>query len=204
MVRMKPILLLSALLALSSCATGISPQKYNSDPVSPESFSLCHGYSCTHKSAAGFTPKEWKSIAAIFKTKPAKDAKAERSKIGRAIAKMESYSGSKTQTAQDLPMAVGFKENIYQLDCIDETVNTTHYIQMLQQAGLIRYHEIADPTHRGYFIDGRWPHNTAVVREKTDGALWVVDSFYRANGEEPYILPRSEWLAGWKPPGATQ
>lgn len=186
---------------LGACATGINPDKYNAEKTTRESFKLCHGYSCTYKSAAGFSDDEWKRIVKIF---PAKTAEEERSKIGRAIAMMEGFSGAKTGTSADLPMAVSFKENNYQLDCIDETVNTTHYIEFLQGAGLLKFHEITEPTHRGYFIDGRWPHNTAVVREKDSGMLFVVDSFYRANGEEPYILPRQDWLAGWKPPGANQ
>lgn len=190
-------------LCLCACSTGIDTKKYNAAAYTPESFTVCHGYSCTHKSKAGFSDKEWNSIAAIFKKKPAKDAAGERGKIGYAIAKMETYAGAKTGTDIDLPMAVSFKENIQQMDCIDETVNTTHYLEMLQGAGLLTFHEPALPTHRGYFIDGRWPHNTAVIQEK-GGDLWVVDSFYRANGEEPYILPRADWLAGWKPPGANQ
>jgi hypothetical protein len=200
---MKYFALLSLVLALAGCATGINPQKYNDDAVKPDRFTICHGYSCTHKSAAGFTDKQWKSITAIFKGKT-KDSNAERSKIGKAIAKMEQYTGAKTHTAEDLPMAGAFKESGYQLDCIDETVNTTQYLTMLQDSKLLKFHAVAAPTHRGYLIDGRWPHNTAVMRETGNNALWVVDSFYRANGEEPYIVPRADWLAGWRPAGANQ
>ena len=200
---MKKSALILCVLALSSCATGINPKKYNSAPVKPDRFTICHGYSCTHQSKAGFTEKQWKSIAGLFKGK-AGDAKSERSKIAKAVAKMEQYTGAKTGTAEDLAMAGAFKESGYQLDCIDETVNTTQYLTMLQDAKLLKFHVVAEPTHRGYLIDGRWPHNTAVMREKKTGALWVVDSFYRANGKKPYILPRPAWLAGWKPPGANQ
>lgn len=191
-------------LFLAGCATGINPDKYNPDEATHQDFKLCHGYSCTYKSPAGFTKTEWEKVRGIFGKGGAKDATSERSKIGQAIAMMEGFSGAKTGTSGDLPMAGAFKENNYQMDCIDETINTTHYVGFLQQDGLLKFHEIADPTHRGYFIDGRWPHNTAVIREKDSGMLFVVDSFYRGNGEEPYILPRQDWLAGWKPPGANQ
>lgn len=195
------MLLMTTIFFLFGCATGIDPNKYNPDKAAREDFKLCHGYSCTYKSETGFTDAEWGSVTALF---PAKDAVEERSKIGQAIATMERFSGVKTGTSADLPMAVSFKENNYQLDCIDETINTTHYVGFLQQAGLLKFHEITEPTHRGYFIDGRWPHNTAVIKEKNSGALFAVDSFYRGNGEEPYIVPRQSWLAGWKPPGANQ
>ena len=165
---------------------------------------LCHGYSCTHKSKAGFTDSEWNTILAILRNNPAKNAEAERSKIGKAIAQMERYSGTRTGTDDDDAEATGSKRNIKQLDCIDETVNTTMYVGFLQQAGALKFHEIADPTHRGYLIDGKWPHNTAVIRETKNGALFVVDSFYKKNGEEPYIMPRATWLGGWKPAGSKQ
>ena len=203
MVIMKKTALIALFFALTGCATGINPKKYNDDAVKHNRFTICHGYSCTYKTRAGFTEKQWKSVAALFKGKT-KDAKAERSKIGKAMAKMEQYTGKRTGTSEDLPMAGAFKESTLQLDCIDETVNTTQYLTLLQDAGLLKFHEVAEPTHRGYLIDGKWPHNTAVMREKVSGVLWVVDSFYRANGEEPYIVPRDAWLAGWKPPGANQ
>jgi hypothetical protein len=197
---MKKLFLLT-LLFLPACSTGIPLQNYNDHPAAPESFMLCHGYSCTHKSKAGFTKGEWQKIAALF---PATNSEMERAQIGRALALMEQYAGAKTGTNIDDEAAVGRKANIYQLDCIDETVNTTHYLTFLENAGLLKFHAPADPTHRGYLIDGRWPHNTAVIKETKTGALWAVDSFYRKNGEEPYIVLRADWLAGWRPPGATQ
>jgi len=200
-MRIKAVLLC---LALAGCSTGIPVKKYNDHPASPSAFMLCHGYSCTQKSKAGFTDAEWGRISGIFKSTPAKTAEAERSKIAKAMALMEQYSGAKTGTDDDDKEAVGIKRNNKQLDCIDETVNTTMYVGFLQDAKLIKFHEITEPTHRGYLIDGTWPHNTAVIKEIDGGKLWALDSFYRKNGEEPYIVPRAEWLAGWRPPGATQ
>lgn len=190
-------------LPLAACATGIPITKYNDAPASPESFVQCHGYSCTSKSPTSFTDDEWKDVLGIFK-KSAKTAEEERSKIGQAIALMERQIGAKTGTSEDVGEAVARKTSRLQLDCIDETINTTHYIGFLQKDGLLRFHEITEPTHRGYIVDGTWPHNTAVMREVGNGQLWAVDSFYRSNGEAPYIVPRAAWLAGWRPPGATQ
>ena len=201
---MKKIVLTGLALLLASCATGLPIQKYNDDPGAPHAFTLCHGYSCTQKSDAGFSTAEWNNVLAIFRSNPAKDSAAERTKIAKAIALMERYAGAKTGTDDDDPEATGRKRNNLQLDCIDETINTTHYIGFLQQAGVLKFHEVAEPTHRGYLIDGKWPHNTAVMRDVFSGELFVVDSFYRKNGEEPHIMPRDTWLAGWKPPGSKQ
>ncbi len=136
---------------------------------------------------------------------PAKTAESERSKIAKAIAQMERYSGAKTGTDEDMAQASSIKSSNKQMDCLDETVNTTMYVGFLQQAGLLKFHEVAEPVHRGYIFDGRWPHNSAVIQEIDNArAMYVVDSFYRENGQEPYIKPRQDWINGWRPPGATQ
>lgn len=199
---MKNIPLFTSLFLLAACSTGIPVEKYNALPASPEKFSICHGYSCTYKSAAGFSKAEWNKITGLVRG--AKDAKAERSKIAKVIAQMETFTGKKTGTNRDFKEATSSKPDNYQLDCIDETVNTTQYLKMLQKAGLLKFHAPSPPTHRGYLFDGRWPHNTAVIKETKTGKEFVVDSFYRANGGEPYIVPRADWLSGWRPPGATQ
>lgn len=200
---MKYIALTFLCLPLAACATGIPITKYNDAPASPASFVQCHGYSCTSKSPTSFTDTEWKDVRHVFKNPP-KNAEEERSKIGQAIALMERQIGAKTGTSEDVGEAVARKTSRLQLDCIDETINTTHYIGFLQKDGLLRFHEVTEPTHRGYIVDGTWPHNTAVMREVGNGHLWAVDSFYRSNGEVPYIVPRAAWLGGWRPPGATQ
>ena len=200
---MKNVALIFPVLLLSACSTGISTQKYNDHPGKSDDFMLCHGYSCTHQSQGGFTEAQWRKVGAIFK-KPSKNAVAERGKIATAIAMMERFSGVKTGTNIDDAEAVGLKTGPKQMDCIDETVNTTAYIGFLQKEGWLKFHQGTEPTHRGYIFDGTWPHNTAVIREIKTGDLWAVDSFYRKNGEAPYIVPRADWLKGWKPPGATQ
>lgn len=196
---MRKYLIVPALLLVSGCATGIDPAKYNNAPSSPEAFSQCHGYSCTYKTRTGFSKAEWKKLENIFKKKQAATPEQERSKIALAVAMMEKMIGDKTGTSEDVAEAVSLKTSGLQMDCIDETVNTSRYLGFLQAAGWLKFHQTAEPTHRGYIIDGRWPHNTAEIKEIRSGRLYVVDAFYRDNGQEPYILPRETWLSGWSP-----
>ncbi len=190
-------------LLLSACSTGIPLDKYAPQKQNRDDFTFCYGYSCTSKKQTEFTESEWKSVTALFKP-AAKTPELERSKIAAAIAKMERIIGAKTGTSHDLPEARGRKEDAFQMDCLDETVNTSRYIGFLQSAGLLKFHEVGEPVHRGYIVDGAWPHNTAVVQETATKKQFVVDSFYKANGQEPYILPAKDWLAGWKPKGSKQ
>lgn len=172
---------------------------YQDSRATPQMFHVCHGYGCTYKTTAGFTDAEWKKITGVFKGKP-KDAAAERARIAKAIGMMEKYAGAKSGTGGDLGEARTRKEDDNQMDCIDETINTDQYLQFLDKEQLFYHHRHTRPVHRGYFIDGMWPHNSAAVRENASGDVWVVDSYYFANGQPARIVPLDVWFKGWVPP----
>lgn len=196
---MRPLsLIILSLICVACGSTGINLYPYTDHGATREQFRLCHGQGCTERTAAGFTNSEWKKISAIFKPSP-KSSKVERERIAKAIAMMEQISGKKTGTAADKGEAKAPKSDTYQMDCIDETVNTNLYLNFLSRAGLLKYHTPARHIHRGYFVDGTWPHNTATIKEIKSGTVYVVDAFYRDNGQVPYILPAHEWLKGWRP-----
>lgn len=197
---MKNVLLIPFVLTLAACgSTGMNLAPYQDTQATPDKFYVCHGYGCTHKTWAGFTESEWKKISGIFKNKP-KNAEGERAQIAKAIGLMETYAGARSGTGGDLGEARTSKEDQNQMDCIDETINTDQYLQFLDDAELFRFHRHAKPVHRGYFVDGQWPHNSAAVRENEGGQVWVVDSYYFANGQNARIVRLQEWFAGWKPP----
>jgi hypothetical protein len=80
-----------------------------------------------------------------------------------------------------------------QMDCLDETANTTSLLLVLQERGLLTYHVVEHPESRGFFFDGRYPHFTAVIAEKRTGAEWAVDPWRKAPGQRPEILPLDQW-----------
>jgi hypothetical protein len=79
------------------------------------------------------------------------------------------------------------------MDCIDETANTTSLLLVLQEKGLLFHHQVERPQSRGLFIDGRYPHVTAIIVEKGSGREWAVDPWTKAPGQLPDILPLIEW-----------
>jgi hypothetical protein len=198
MARIK-FLWIAVVLLIGGCSTGIPIARYIDPPVGAKSFELCHGYSCGQKTATGFSDAQWGQIRSIFKHQPARSAEQERVYIARAIAQMERMAGAQTGTDGDDGEAHTIRQSLYQQDCIDETINTTHYLGFLKDDGLLRFHTPSKPIHRGFFLDGRWPHNTAAIREKATGQDYAVDSFYRSNGQEPYIIKRQDWFSGWTP-----
>jgi hypothetical protein len=64
---------------------------------------------------------------------------------------------------------------------------------LLEKRGLLKYHGVEAPSARGFFIDGRYPHATAVLTESGTGEKWAIDSWPRANAEPPVVQPLRVW-----------
>lgn len=167
---------------------------YADEQPSPAQFELCHGYSCRYKEQVSLTAANWQAIERLFSNNTG--ASMERNQIAKAIALLETQAGEKSGIKNDLPKSLKTKDTHGQQDCIDETVNTTTYLRMMQSANLLRWHRVAKPIRRGYFVDRRWPHNSATIQETDSGQLYAVDSWPRANGEAPDIMLAEDWYAG--------
>ncbi len=170
------------------------------DPV-PNQMSVCHGNGCLDLSYVSLTPEQWQELRGLFHPL-ARSAEEERERLRRAIALMEKFSGAATGTWMD--KGGTFNGGGGQMDCIDESINTTLYMTVFLKYGLMREHRIEDRVTRGWFLGG-WPHTTAVIREtavlreKGSSGLWAVDSWFLDNGEPPFILPLETWKSGWEP-----
>ncbi|MEZ5838943.1 MAG: hypothetical protein R3D02_00370 [Hyphomicrobiales bacterium] len=53
---------------------------------------------------------------------------------------------------------------------------------------------------RGFFLDGRYPHVTAVLVEK-GGVPYAIDSWPGPNGATPEIKTLDAWFASWSSGG---
>ncbi len=163
----------------------------------PDLFSICQDYSCKTVVEQAMTPAEWKEASSPLSS-PSPDAATERSAIAAAIRKMEEIIGVKTGTSHDLGGTFPGTGLTGQMDCIDESTNTTTYLRMLSSAGFLKKHVVDDRAHRGFFIFG-WPHSTAVIRESGSNLKFAVDSWFHPNGEPPEILLLETWRDGWEP-----
>lgn len=166
------------------------------DPA-PDDFSVCHGGTCSLVSQVRLDPEQWREIAVMFDT-PARDARDERERIAAAVARFETVVGALTGTADDRAENQTGRDWQSQMDCIDESTNTTTYLRIFARAGLLRWHRVEARVTRGFFLFG-WPHTTAVVSELGNGARWTVDSWFFANGRPPVIVPLEQWKTGWRP-----
>jgi hypothetical protein len=163
-------------------------------------FEVCSGGGCAEIQRVSVTLEEWQKVVAIFTT--AKDAQVsaeqERKQIAEAIGLLEKMVGIKTNTATD--RAGTFDNSAFpgQLDCNDEAINTTTYMRLMRQQGLIKLHEIEDIRTRNFFFTG-WPHSTAVIRELASGQRYAVDSWFYDNAMPATIVPFELWKSGYIP-----
>ncbi len=202
------------LVALVFCfLTGCSALLYNPDksatyfldsynikpPASPFDFTTCNHYGCAGGGAAvHLSTEEWQSIQAIF-TPAATSASEERERIAQAVALMEELAGQQNQTFAD-QACNNFKDPIEsnQLDCVAETVNTTIYLLLFEDNQLLRWHQVSYPAHRSVAAI-LFPHFSAVIKERANNDLYVVDSWFYANGEQATIVPLALWLKNYFP-----
>lgn len=159
-------------------------------------FSVCHDNGCSSLSYVSLTRQQWDQLRALF-FPPAETAAEERERVRAAIALMEKFVGAATGTWRDLGGTFNFGRS-GQMDCIDESINTSLYLTLFYKYGMLRHHRVDDRVTRGWFVFG-WPHTTAVMREDARNVLWAVDSWFLDNGEPPFILPLEAWKKGWKP-----
>ena len=179
---------------------GPVPKDKISDPT-PGRFSVCYQYTCAQVEHLSLSDDQWQLVRGFF-TPPAATAQDERDQIAAAIAHLEVEIGREIGTLDDVGGSFqGVLKAGNQLDCIDESTNSTTYLTMMAKDGLLRYHRVEPTANRvaNAFLPIGWPHTTAVVLDTTTGEKWAVDSWFLDNGEPPSIVPLSDWRAGWEP-----
>ena len=167
--------------------------------LSPSTFNHCRGYGCRIvDSNLSLDNQDWEEIKNLF-TPQAQSASEEREKIAHAIGRFESIIGPLTGTENDIK-GTYHRLGDDQHDCVDESINTTIYLSMLEQSDLIRFHNIGTPSSRLPLIArGLGPHQSAVIIEKDTGDRFAVDSWFHNNGHKAEIVSMNKWFFGWRP-----
>jgi hypothetical protein len=183
-------------LAVPLCADEYLGAAVISHPT-VDRFSVCFNHSCETVVTQALSRDEWQRVTALLQP-AAPTAAAERRAIGHALALMEQIVGNHTGTRGDKGGNLRGFGAPGQLDCIDESTNTSTYLYLLESAGLLQYHTLqARVTRFGLFVG--MPHTTAVIRETASGQRYAVDTWFFDNGEPPPIIELSAWKSGWDP-----
>jgi len=198
--RVLGLALLTGLMPASMLAEEYDSGGIPTLPGNPtiSSFPICYKHTCEVVETQSMTPSEWKQIHNIF-TPPPSDPESERILIKKAVAHLEKLIGKKVNASNDKGgNFAGMFEDGNQMDCIDESSNTTTYLALMQKDKLLKWHQVQPTKTRGFFIFGM-PHTTAVIKENQSNRMWAVDSWFYDNGIEPEVLPISKWSDGWSP-----
>lgn len=157
-----------------------------------KTFFSCTDYHCDAGMIVTLTASQWQNIRRLFtqNNSPTK----ERENIRQAIALLENMVGEITGTWRDLGGNVAGAGEPGQLDCISESKNTTTYLQLLFDDGLLKWHIVEERQVRHPLIFNT--HWTAVILDRSNGEQFAVDSWFLDNGHPPAIQPLSDWLLG--------
>jgi hypothetical protein len=170
---------------------------FKAKPVVGSTVHVCHAYGCRSQTRFTFTAADLAELKSVI-AKVRRDASAaeERRAIAYAIGWMETRVGRVVGTDKDRPgMDFAGSGDPTQQDCVDEATNTTSYLRVLANAGLITQHTVGVPFAKENYLRGieGWTHWTAVLVENAGGQRWAVDSWIYANGENPAIIEAEKW-----------
>ena len=168
------------------------------EPPENRTVYVCHAYGCQMKTKFRFTDEDMVQLAVIMAKwrTPANSAEGERRGVAYAIGWIETRVGDVVGTKSDRAgMDFAGNGDPTQQDCVDESTNTTSYMTVLANAGLLTQHKVGVPFAKDNYLRGvaGWTHWTAILVEKANGQRWAVDSWIYANGENPAIVKAEEW-----------
>jgi hypothetical protein len=182
--------------------------------ISGGTITICHNLGCKAQSTVTLSRKHLLDILRLFQP-TAKTPRIERKQIRDAVALFEGIAGKQTSVHRDkgrnpnsiIPSSQPQNQvrtaslslvplrhygNIEgQMDCVDESKNTTRFLAFLEQRGLLAWHRVLDTAFRtaGFFK----PHWAAQIEEVASGERFAVDSWILDNGEPPYIQRLETW-----------
>lgn len=167
---------------------------YSVTPPTPATVFVCHGFGCKFRTEVNLTAADRAKLTQLLASGKA-SAAAERRAVAAAGAWFDRRIGPLAGTRNHVARAGRkYMFDPAQFDCIDASRNTTSLLLVLEQLKLLRHHYVDVPVSRGYLVDGRPPHTTAVLTELDDGEKWAIDSWTRGYGEALEVMPVSRWL----------
>ena len=175
----------------SSYASSLVAENVDATPV-PSSFHYCHSHGCKDRSLLSLTGEQWRDATWRLIPEPA-TAEEERERLAWAVADFETIVARETGTADDVGGSFAGFGKTGQLDCVDESLNMTMFLRMVDGQGLLRFHRPSQPVTKGSLIDG-WPHYSATMVELESGQHYTLDSWYFDNGQPALVLRREIWL----------
>lgn len=158
-------------------------------PANTRTISICYNYSCQTQRDISISEDDIRAINDLFKQLNGTQY-GERTAIAHSIALLEKVAATQTPVYNDKARNINDNGLPGRMDCIDATVNTTHYLKFIDHLGLINKHKLQSPIYRSPYIMGQ--HWAAQIKD-TDGHHYAVDSWQSDNGQLPIIQKVKDW-----------
>jgi hypothetical protein len=159
----------------------------------PGEFRVCYDFACKSSAMVQFSVKDWDKVVGLFYLNA--DASEERQRMREAVATMESLVGKYTPTHRDVGRNWPADHESTslpsgQMDCIDESINTSTYLKLLEKEGLLKFHLVRERAYRRSLLTQHW---AAQVVETENGQHYIIDSWFDDNGELPILVSGKVW-----------
>jgi hypothetical protein len=151
-------------------------------------FVHCYDFSCKSNQEIKYSAAQWRQIKSLFASEQSESE--EKQALRQAVALMEGFSGELAGTFLDKGGNYPSSDIPKQMDCIDESTNTFQYLSAIEDLNLLKWHTVGLKKRRIVWFISHW---TAVIQENSTKQKFAVDSWYRDNGEPPYIQPLADW-----------
>lgn len=215
------IFVIAMMIAALACAdtetrTMVNPlmtKSYITRPLSPQYqiekngsvvLRLCFNSSCGRTEMLTFSAADMKKVKEQLAHCPGQDLYDRLQRVRIAVWQMEVLAQKyEPLLANDLEVNDREYGVDGRMDCVDNASNTANFLMILTDLGQL-------PSWQVEASSVRWPfdfdsvHWTAVLKDKVTGKQWSVDSWFRPNGNLPFVLPLNIWkddeTQGWLPP----
>lgn len=184
---------LASLLLAGALALGTGAAQAEEAAGTP--LTICYGYGCQVEAKIRFDEAIFGTVAEILAT--ADDARTERYAISAAVARMYVEAGKHTPIWRDRGGDHNDDGVVGMMDCIDHAANTTTFLKLMEDHGLLRFHQVGSILGRGWVAQ----HFAAQIVEKESNAPYAVDSWYYDFGMPAIVMAAREWRGGQRPPG---
>jgi hypothetical protein len=168
-----------------------------------EPVDVCFNYGCVTQWPVQF---EAARFAEVLKTlHEAQNAEEERARLAIVIGQLYRQAAEQTPIGNDRGGNYEDAGVWGRMDCIDHSTTTSRFLRLIEAQGGLRWHRVLEPVRRMRFFVLQ--HYSAAIEEientpEEENAVaqkYVVDSWFRDNGEPAVILPLEEWMKGNEP-----
>ena len=187
-------------LAQPASALRLSPEQaemYTSVSISPpteDAMTICYGFVCRRRATLDFTAADKAELTKILAAGKA-SAVAERAAVQKAVVWFDKRVGPMIGTSNRVANAdIRSGAAAGNFDCWDSTRNTSSFLFVLQEWGLLKHHSVGNPRYRGNILAMQLPHNTAVLVENESKIEWVVDMWTTKYLQPPDVMLVETWL----------